>query len=253
MAVRINGATSARSNSPRMTNTTRMSGRLRSGHARRLDVQRGRGNAADQGAAAGNGMHRGPHPVDRVVRGLAVGRRGQRALQVGVARPDHRRRHASDPWGGGEGGPQRAAALGLLITMTGSPAPAGKCAASTLSPVTESGCPRKLCALVKPLAFRPVRPRTRTPKSTAVVIHVIRGRGTMLQPTLAQSPRCVGSGEPWVGLYGQKTHHQGGQQGDHDEHADCDADGQHRPQALGRVQLRDGQRQQPPRRWWRRR
>ena len=110
VAVRISGATSARSSSARMMNTTtRMSGMmmLRSCADARLHVQVDRGVAAHLGAGAGNGVHRGPHPVDRGVGGLAVGRRGQRALQVGVARPGRRRRHAGDARGGGEGGPQR--------------------------------------------------------------------------------------------------------------------------------------------------
>ena len=35
-----------------------------------------------------------------------------------------------------------------------------------------------------------------TPRSTAVVIHMTRGRGAMLQPTRAHMPRVVGSAEP---------------------------------------------------------
>ena len=89
-----------------------------------------------------------------------------------------------------------AAAFWLPMTTTGWPAPAGKWAASTVSPITESGWPRKDCALVRPLAFRPVSPSARTPRTTAVVIHTIRGRGAMLQPTRAHSPRVVGSAEP---------------------------------------------------------
>ena len=81
VAVRISGATSARSSSMRMISTTaRMSGmmRLRSCADARCYVEVDGRGAADQGAGAGDGVHRGPHPVDRVVRGLAVRRRGQR-------------------------------------------------------------------------------------------------------------------------------------------------------------------------------
>jgi hypothetical protein len=88
------------------------------------------------------------------------------------------------------------AASGLPMTTTGSPAPAGKWAASTASPVTESGWPRKLWALVRPLAFRPVSPSARMPKITAVVIQTSRGRGAIAQPTRAHRPRVVGSAEP---------------------------------------------------------
>jgi hypothetical protein len=56
--------------------------------------------------------------------------------------------------------------------------------------------PRKDRALVRPLAFSPVSPSASTPGTTAVVIHVIRGRGAMLQPTRAHGPRVVGSAEP---------------------------------------------------------
>ncbi len=89
-----------------------------------------------------------------------------------------------------------AAAAGLPMTTTGWPAPAGKWAASSVSPVTESGWPRKLWALVRPLAFRPVSPSARMPSVTAVVIQTSRGRGAMLQPTRAHTPRVVGSAEP---------------------------------------------------------
>src|SRR6516164_11165119 len=92
-----------------------------------------------------------------------------------------------------------AAALALPMTTTGEPALVWKCWVSTASPTTESGCPRKDCALVRPLAFRPVRPRARMPRSTAVVIQVSRARGAMVQPTRAHRPRVVGSGEPYVG------------------------------------------------------
>src|SRR5215471_2111897 len=93
-----------------------------------------------------------------------------------------------------------AAALALPMTTTGVPALVWKCWLSTFSPTTESGWPRKDCALVRPLAFRPVRPRARMPRITAVVTQVSRGRGAMLQPTRAHRPRVVGSGEPYVGL-----------------------------------------------------
>jgi hypothetical protein len=91
---------------------------------------------------------------------------------------------------------REAAAFWLPMTTTGWPAPAGKWAASTVSPMTESGCPRKDCALVRPLAFRPVSPSASTPRTTAVVTQTSRGRGAMAQPTRAHSPRSVGSGEP---------------------------------------------------------
>jgi hypothetical protein len=87
-------------------------------------------------------------------------------------------------------------ARALPITMTGSPAPAGKCSVSTVWPVTESGCPRKPCAVVRPLAFRPVRPIARTPRITAVMIQVSRALVAMRQPTRAHVPLVVGSAEP---------------------------------------------------------
>src|SRR5215472_3472483 len=87
-------------------------------------------------------------------------------------------------------------ALGAPMTTTGVPAPAGKCWARTLAPTTESGRPRKDCALVRPLAFRPVSPSARTPRITAVVIQVRRGRAALLQPTRAPTPRVLSSDDP---------------------------------------------------------
>jgi len=92
------------------------------------------------------------------------------------------------------------AAARLPMTMTGWPAPAGKCAASTVSPVTESGWPRKDWALVTPPAFSPVSPRASTPSSTAVLTQTSRALGAMAQPTRAHSPRAVGSADPYRGV-----------------------------------------------------
>src|SRR5260370_23100852 len=110
------------------------------------------------------------------------------------------------PWVGLNAHRRAAAELALPITTTGWPAPAGKWLASTVSPTTESGWPRKACALVRPLAFSPVSPSARTPSTTAVVIHTILGRGAMARPTRAHTPRVVGSAEPEACPTGQKTH-----------------------------------------------
>src|SRR5262249_901506 len=69
------------------------------------DVQADSRVAADQGVGAGNGVHLSAGPVDGVVGGLAVGRAGQRALQVGVAGPGDRRGEGGGARGGGGGGP----------------------------------------------------------------------------------------------------------------------------------------------------
>ena len=92
-----------------------------------------------------------------------------------------------------------------MIT-TGWPPPPGKCCSSTVCPITESGWPRNDWALVRPLAFSPVRPRAIAPSTSAVVTQTIRGRGAMPLPTRAHSPREVGSAEPKAGRTGQNTH-----------------------------------------------
>ena len=96
--------------------------------------------------------------------------------------------------------------------------------------------------MVRPLAFRPSEPRAMAPSTTAVVTQTTRGRTAMPRPIRAQTPREVGSAEPYAGRDRPEDpppedHQQGGQQRHHGEQRDADPDGQHRAQALGRVQL----------------
>src|SRR5260370_39883975 len=110
------------------------------------------------------------------------------------------------PWVGLNAHRRAAAELALPITTTGWPAPAGKWLASTVSPTTESGWPRKACALVRPLAFSPVSPSARTPSTTAAVLHTILGPGAMARPTRAHSPRVGGYADASAGRTGQESH-----------------------------------------------
>ena len=98
------------------------------------------------------------------------------------------------------------AAEALPMTATGSPAPPGKCWASTCSAAIEAGVPRYDWALVSGPTLKPIRPSQAQARSTAVVTHTVRGRTAMRRPTLAQKPRMVGSSEPYRGRSGQKTH-----------------------------------------------
>ena len=90
VATSTSGATSARSSSIRMRNTTSsttgMISRL-SAVAAAGSVQGDRGAAADLGVGARHAVHRVAHPVDGVLGGLAVRRVGQRALRGTPARP----------------------------------------------------------------------------------------------------------------------------------------------------------------------
>src|SRR5260370_10919939 len=99
------------------------------------------------------------------------------------------------PWVARNADRRDPAELALPIRTPGCAAPAGKWLASTVSPTTESGWPRKACALVRPLAFSPVSPSARTPSTTAVVIHTILGRGAVSRPTRAHSPPGVGAAD----------------------------------------------------------
>src|SRR5690348_16328434 len=98
------------------------------------------------------------------------------------------------------------AAEALPMTATGSPAPPGKCWASTCSAEIEAGVPRYDWALVSWPTLKPIRPSQAQARSTAVVTHTVRGRIAMRRPTPAQKPRVVGSSEPYRGRSGQKTH-----------------------------------------------
>ena len=90
-------------------------------------------------SAPGTACTAGPDPADRGVGGLAVRRRGQRPLQVGVAVPDHRGGHAGDA----RSGPERRLQPGRRRLVADYhdrlPAAAGKCWSSTCWPTTESG------------------------------------------------------------------------------------------------------------------
>src|SRR6516165_9245700 len=94
------------------------------------------------------------------------------------------------------------AAAALPITATGSPAPAGKCWASTASAVTDCGCPRNDCAVVSVPTRKPIRPSDAMASRTAVTDQTARGRCEMRRPTRAQKPRVVGSSEPYFGRTG---------------------------------------------------
>src|SRR5580658_9896545 len=143
-----------------------------------------------------------------------------------------------------------AACGSLPATITGWPAPAGKFWSMTACPATESGwCPAKASALVRPLAFKPVRPSAITPSTTAMPIQTVRGRTAMRRPALAQMPLGCGLCGAEGGPHGPENpaaedHQQSRQQSQHGQQCDPDADDQHRSQALGGVQLGDGQRQQ---------
>ena len=99
-----------------------------------------------------------------------------------------------------------AAALALPMTATGSPAPAGKCRASTCSPATDAGLPRNDCAVVSGPILKPIRPSVAQASSTAVTLHTTRGRTAIRWPIRAQKPPWVGSAEPYLGRTGQKIH-----------------------------------------------
>src|SRR5260370_272722 len=92
------------------------------------------------------------------------------------------------PWVALNADRRAAAELALPITTTGWPAPAGKWLASTVSPTTESGWPRKACALVRPLAVAPVSPRARTPSTTAALLPTSPCRGA------SEGTRVTGAG-----------------------------------------------------------
>src|SRR5258708_34075002 len=71
--------------------------------------------------------------------------------------------------------------------------------------MTESGWwPPNDSAVVRPLAFRPVRPSAMAPRTSAVATQTTRGLAATTRPTLAQNPRLVGSAEPNPGRAGQK-------------------------------------------------
>ena len=89
-----------------------------------------------------------------------------------------------------------APAGSLPITTTGCPVPAGKCWSMTVCPTTESGVCRNPCAVVRPPAFRPVRPSAIAPRITAVTTQTTLGRIAMRWPTRAQNPFVVGSSVP---------------------------------------------------------
>src|SRR4051812_48729614 len=95
-----------------------------------------------------------------------------------------------------------SAAAALPITITGEPSPAGKCAARTAAPTTESGVLTNDCAEVNPLAFIPVTPNAMVPRIRAVTIHTGRGRLATALPTRDQIPRLLGSQEPTAGRAG---------------------------------------------------
>jgi hypothetical protein len=100
-----------------------------------------------------------------------------------------------------------AVALAALpITSTGSPAPAGKCCASTVSAVIDWGCPRNDWAVVSVPTLKPMRPREARARSSAVTTHTRRGCRAIIRPTRAQTPCAVGSSVPNRGRTGQNTH-----------------------------------------------
>ena len=99
-----------------------------------------------------------------------------------------------------------SAAAALPMTTTGEPPPAGKCAASTSAPTTESGLLTNACAAVSPLAFMPVAVNATAPRITAVTIHTSLARLATALPTRAHSPPLVGSALPNAGRAGQKIH-----------------------------------------------
>src|SRR3954463_14337319 len=90
-----------------------------------------------------------------------------------------------------------AAALPMIIT--GEPSPAGKWAARSASPATESGLLTNDSAEVSPSAFIPATAKARAPRTRAVTIHTGRGRRATALPTRDQMPRLVGSVVPYAG------------------------------------------------------
>ncbi len=94
----------------------------------------------------------------------------------------------------------------LPITSTGSPAPAGKCCASTASALIDCGVPRNDWAVVSVPTLKPMRPRDAQARSSAVTTQTRRGCRAIIRPTRAQKPCVVGSSVPNLGRTGQKTH-----------------------------------------------
>ena len=84
----------------------------------------------------------------------------------------------------------------MEITCTGSPEPAGKYLASSFWAAMDGGVPRKDWAVVSAPNLKPIRPAEHAASRRAVTSHTPRGRRLMACPTLAHSPRLVGSAEP---------------------------------------------------------
>ncbi len=183
------------------------------------------------------------------VRGLAVGRRGQRALQVGLARPGRRRGHAGDAPGGGERGPQRCRRA-LVADDDDGLARAGREMPGEHGFTDHRiGMPAEGLRIGQAMGLQAGQPERQDAQD--------HGGGDPYDPRPGcdapadprpQSPGCrlgraVGGPVRPEDPAGE-GHQQGRQQGDHGEHADRDADREHRPQALRRVQLRGEQRQQ---------
>src|SRR6516165_5127091 len=87
----------------------------------------------------------------------------------------------------------------LAMTSTGSPVPAGKYLSSAFWAVIDDGVPRNACAVVSVPILKPIRPAQKAASRSAATTHTPRGWRLMALPTLAHTPRLVGSGEPNLG------------------------------------------------------
>ena len=87
---------------------------------------------------------------------------------------------------------------------TGSPAPAGKCSASTFSPTTESGVPGERLGLGEPVAFSLTTSERQDAEEQGGGDPHGRGRAAMRSPPGPEAAG-VGSAEPYGGTRGQKT------------------------------------------------